>query len=614
MLKIVEKVPDEELNQPCRYIPHHPVIKELPDQQRKIRIVFDASAKSGNEASLNECVEEGPNLFTDLLGILLRFRRHEVGIICDVEKAFLQIELHPDDRDHVRYMWYEDVNQVSQFSVPTIYRLCRVPFGVTSSPFLLNATIRHHLQLKESQYVDTVQVIRRSLYVDDLVLSLPSIPFTQAVIKDSVEIFESMKMRLSKWHTSHPQVLADMDKIHLSKCTKVLGIQWDPQNDQLFLVFPFANKVVRTKRDLASVCFSLYDPLGFVSPVILAIKLLLQETWRRDTSWDEELDPVTLKQAEKVCKNLVGVHQIRIPRFIRAFTNMVELHGFGDASTKAYCAVIYVRSLDSNIPPQFLISKTKLAPIKKVTLPRLELMAAEITSKLLYTSAMELQIPQENCFGWCDSKIVLCWIHFDRKWKEFVSNRVSKIHSLLPKQNWFHISGKDNPADFGTRGCSVEELSQCDRWWHGPKNILSTSEIGATVSKTLSQEEKEALNSEVLKEKSRCCPVIARPPMYDIRRSSSYNRCIAVMFYVFKFIYRCRRKCGDDADLRNEAEIHLIRACQERNFSQEIEQLREQIPLSVTSKLYPLRPFIDECSMLRAQGRIAVAMELSYDE
>jgi hypothetical protein len=133
MLKIVEKVPDEELNQPCRYIPHHPVIKELPDQQRKIRIVFDASAKSGTEASLNECVEEGPNLFTDLLGILLRFRRHEVGIICDVEKAFLQIELHPDDRDHVRYMWYEDVNQVSQFSVPTIYRLCRVPFGVTST-------------------------------------------------------------------------------------------------------------------------------------------------------------------------------------------------------------------------------------------------------------------------------------------------------------------------------------------------------------------------------------------------------------------------------------------------------------------------------------------------
>jgi hypothetical protein len=259
MLKIVEKVPDEELNQPCRYIPHHPVIKELPDQQRKIRIVFDASAKSGNEASLNECVEEGPNLFTDLLGILLRFRRHEVGIICDVEKAFLQIELHPDDRDHVRYMWYEDVNQVSQFSVPTIYRLCRVPFGVTSSPFLLNATIRHHLQLKESQYVDTVQVIRRSLYVDDLVLSLPSIPFTQAVIKDSVEIFESMKMRLSKWHTSHPQVLADMDKIHLSKCTKVLGIQWDPQNDQLFLVFPFATKVVRTKRDLASLYMILWD-------------------------------------------------------------------------------------------------------------------------------------------------------------------------------------------------------------------------------------------------------------------------------------------------------------------------------------------------------------------
>ena len=139
---IIEKAKEASADGPKHCLPHHPVINPLKPTT-KLRIVYDASAKTRKDnKSLNECLYRGPVLLNDLCGLLTRFRLNHIAIVADIEKAFLQIGLQPDQRDVTRFVWMKynsqarlDCNNIQE------YRFCCVPFGVVSSPFLLGATI-----------------------------------------------------------------------------------------------------------------------------------------------------------------------------------------------------------------------------------------------------------------------------------------------------------------------------------------------------------------------------------------------------------------------------------------------------------------------------------------
>ncbi len=166
-LQIMEEVtPGTEEGPIKHYIPHH-VVKTPGKATTKLRVVYDASAKTRKDArSLNECLYSGPNMLPDLVGMLLRFRLPEIAMVSDIEKAFLQVGIKGPDRDLLRSLWVKDINNPELGGNLMILRFCRVPFGVISSPFLLEATVKHHLKKADTEVAEDIS---KNIYVDNAV-------------------------------------------------------------------------------------------------------------------------------------------------------------------------------------------------------------------------------------------------------------------------------------------------------------------------------------------------------------------------------------------------------------------------------------------------------------
>ena len=156
-----------------------------------------------------------------------------------------------------------------------------------------------------------------------------------------------------------------------------------------------------------------------------------------------------------------------------------QLHGFSDASEAAYSAVVYLRTVDTegNIKTSLVSSKTKVSPIKRQTIPWLELCGALLLAKLLNHITRILEILMIDLYAWTDSTIVLSWLTGSPcRFKTFVGNRVSQIVDLLPPDRWRHVIGIENPADCASRGLFPSELINHHLWWSGPDWLRSSSD------------------------------------------------------------------------------------------------------------------------------------------
>ncbi|CAG7822194.1 unnamed protein product, partial [Allacma fusca] len=254
---------------------------------------------------------------------------------------------------------------------------------------------------------------------------------------------------------------------------KTLGIQWHPAVDN----FGFKVQVINvdrsfTKREVLSDTAKLFDPLGILSPVTIYPKLFLQALWKLELGWDESIPEEIAIGWKHYRETLPRLEQIQIPRCV-IVPNVInlQLHGFSDASERAYAAAVYIRSVavSGSIEVHLLTSKTKVAPLKNVSLPRLELCGAVLLAKLMTNVHQALALNFNELHCWSDSTIVLAWINSaSYKWKPFVANRITEIHECRPAPKWHHISGKDNPADLPSRGISPPDLQGNNLWWHGP--------------------------------------------------------------------------------------------------------------------------------------------------
>ncbi|GFX26893.1 integrase catalytic domain-containing protein [Trichonephila clavipes] len=220
-LNIIERVPEVELNNECHYLPHRPVIK-LDSATTKIRPVFDASAREKGKPSLNDCLYKGVNLIELIPDILDRFRIYPVGIVADIEKAFLMLSVAPKDRDYLRFFFPCNEKQL-------VYRHCRVVFGVSSSPYLLNASIMHLLENCNSECKEIAQKLKSSIYVDNCATGVFS--------ADEIEIFiEKTKLIMSEGcfnlRIFESNVASKSVDKHSGE-TFILSIIWDLDNDVL---------------------------------------------------------------------------------------------------------------------------------------------------------------------------------------------------------------------------------------------------------------------------------------------------------------------------------------------------------------------------------------------
>ena len=377
---IIELVPQvQEGEKHSFYLPHHGVLRQ-DKETTKLRIVFDGSAKTESNTSLNDCLDKGPNHIPLIFHTLLRFRLFCVGLVADVEKVFHQISIEKSDRDMLRFLWFKDTGSTTDI---VHYRFCRLPFGLRSSLAILNNVIQKHLSQYRSSYPHVSKFLADSFYVDDFIGGAASSQEGEEVFNVSRRIMSEGGFNLRKWRTNvldlQKTISPELDS-KVSSHVKVLGLGWNTDSDQLYFdlgeVIKYSCNLPPTKRSLLRLSTKIFDPLGFLSPFVIQLKLLFQQLRVDKINWDYPLEGLALSEWKKLLNELEALSEIRIQRYYLNPNKKIvtsQLHGFCDASTRAYAAVIYLRCFysDGVVDVNLVTSKTRVAPINGQTVPRL---------------------------------------------------------------------------------------------------------------------------------------------------------------------------------------------------------------------------------------------------
>ena len=482
---IIERVSPSAPTSPgnVTYLTHRAV--ERGDKTTtKIRPVFNASLRGRNGVSLNDCLHKGPCMNPKLFDSWVKFRSHSTAISADIEKAYLQIGVRPEDRDLMRFLWFEDGFDGNS-SVVT-YRFTRVFFGATCSQFLLSSTLHKIAETYDETDAEFARKVRDHFYVDDLNTGAES-------TKGGIETYETMKSRFSsanfnlrKWRTNNKELQQHIDR-HEPKDTtatpdsahgKVLGIEWNETTDELVIsvkdLFPTdVCDVTPTKRNVLRVIAGIWDIVGFLQPVIVRLKLLFMQICTTSLEWDDEITGELRTEWDDILRSKNEIEELRIPRCYNEIDRndpvvRRELHGFSDASTVVYGACIYLKSIrkSGKIDIRFVAAKSRVAAPKKSkkgqSIPRLELLGNLVLCRLMSVvrDALETEIDIDDSFYWSDSLVSLGWI---KSWKKelntFCQNRVTEIRNKSDMDKWNYVNTKENPADIITRQNSMNVIN-----------------------------------------------------------------------------------------------------------------------------------------------------------
>ena len=619
-----ERVPAADLSKPHHdtfYFPMHIVRKES-SSTTKLRAVFDASAKSSTGVSLNDTLQVGPTVHSTLIDVLLRFRSHRVALTSDVSRMYRAVKLVPSDRDFHRFIWRSSPGE--QLSD---YRMTRVTFGVSASSFAANMSVKQNAIDFGAEYPLAAKAVNDSFYVDDCISGADTVDEAIALQQQLQELFSKAGFLLRKWRSSELTVLEhippdlrdsqSMQQIpNPGEYTKTLGIEWNSSKDHFRLTIAKLPPIEHvSKRFLVSDVAKTFDILGWFSPAMIKVKILLQQLWELKVGWDDTVPPQIHDDWLQWRAELDLLSRKLIPRYYFSKSidvASIQLHGFCDASEKAYAGVIYLRMTgsDGSVEVSLVCSKTKVAPIKRLTIPHLELCGAHLLSQLLHHVQGVLRIPSTNIFAWTDSTIVLNWIVGNpRRFKTYVGNRVSSIVENIPPERWNHINGTDNPADCASRGLFPSELLEHHLWWSGPEWLRYTP--------TYWPEQSNIPPNEISEEKNEIClhtTIAPRTSIIQIERFSSFDRLIRVTAWSMRFLHNCRTRKRNQLntinvspvltmDELNAAEIYLLSTAQQECFSDEIHSIKQRVAISKSSSILPLHPFMDSSGLLRVGGR-----------
>ena len=382
-----------------------------------LRIVFNASAKQGSEAvSLNDMLDTGPSLTENLIDSLLSFRVGQYALTADIAKAFLNVGLQESDRDYVRFLWTSDVQNPS--ATPQTYRFRSVMFGSTSSPFLLQITLKKHL---ENCVSELAPLISRSFYVDNFSTVTDNEAELYSIKKAATDCLAGAGMPLREWNSNCSQFNREVGDSQRKESPSILGMRWNTSADTLSVNNPQISSVTSlTKRRALSICSSLFDPLGIVSPLTIRGKLLIRDLWMLKLGWDEEVDQMYVNQLNELIVEFNQVDLVAVPRSAGLKDETFELHIFTDASSQAYGAVAYLVSLTTST---LLTSRARVAPVKQKSIPQLELTALLLGCRLAKYIVSTLEI-KCDIHIWSDNLPCLQWVAHNNSNLVYVRNRV----------------------------------------------------------------------------------------------------------------------------------------------------------------------------------------------
>ena len=610
------------------YLPMHAVIKQS-STSTKLRIVFDASSRTSTGVSLNDVLAPGPTLHPNLDHILMRFMSYLVALSGDVAKMYREVALSSEDRHLHRFVWRpEKTGPILDYSMN------RVTFGVTSSPYVAVRTLQQVAEDFSSPSSRSHWHIHNSFYVDDLLAGAEDEASAMQLYQELRQVLSRGGFDLRKWRSSSSQVLQkippdlqetvptqEMVDDHSSTYPKTLGITWDSRKDVMAAQVQLPAHYQSTKRGIVSDTARSYDILGWLAPFMLRMKVLFQTMWKQKVDWDTPLKDESRAQHQEWREELAVLQDITLPRcyYLPTRRVKVELQGFADASTLAYAAVVYVRAtyVDGTVSSRLVVAKTKVAPLKTVSIPRLELCGAVLLSELLVAVSKALEVPKEDWHAWLDSTAALGWLrNCPSIYKTYVANRIACAADHVDPGIWGHVGTHSNPADCATRGLSAEELKHHHLWWHGPSWLLQnpiparsqpTAETLARDAAAVGEEKEIPVHR-----------VTTRPIGGWEGRFNSYQSLLHATAYATKFCRimashlpgRTRLKSSplSPSDLE-QAETYLYKQSQQRSFPEELSRLTATDPQPVRqdSKLKAVNPFLSNSGLMLVGGRLGKA-------
>ena len=613
-----EPIPVTDLNKPPSqvfYLPMHIVQKES-SSTTKIRAVFDASAKSSTGISLNDTLLVGPTVHSPLVDVLLRFRLYRIALTTDVSRMYRAVELTESDRDFHRFVWRSDPNKPLQD-----HRMTRVTFGVSASPFAANMAVRQNAIDNASEFPLAVKAVFNSFYVDDGLIGADSKEEAIVLQQQLQGLFAKGGFLLRKWNSNAASVIQTLPpELQDSRSilsitesqgyTKTLGVEWHSKLDHFRLTMnepPSFDNL--TKRGLVSDIAKTFDVLGWFSPTMVKAKILLQRVWEVGVDWDQDIPQYIAEEWLRWRMELKLLSKKHISRYYfheDASIKELQLHGFCDASENAYASVVYLRMTDSKgkVHVSLVLAKTKVAPIKRLTIPRLELCGAYLLAKVLHHVKGVLDITTSKVFAWTDSTIVLDWLKGNpRRFKQFVGNRISLIMELIPSAKWSHVNGVENPADCASRGMFPLELIGYKMWWSGPDWLKVFPDDWTRRNSSCASMPEEDCSEELCHHTHDH----TEPPIIPLNRYSDFNHLKRITAWIIRFINHCQKKNIMTSQLSTKelwgAEAYWVKYSQHECFASKLKVITNEKQLPASSILRSLNPFIDASGILRLSGR-----------
>lgn len=620
------------------FLPHH-MVKKVNDAGISFRIVFNASAIDESGSSLNDHFLQGPVLQPTLFSNVVRFREHLVAFCSDISRMYRRILIHLSDR------MYQQILFRFEFDVPIdIYELNTLTNGIGPASYLATRCLLEISKFMSSNSLVS-ESIRRDFYMDNYMSGSSSLRKALELLCKVHEALYRYGFPLCKYQSNSKELLAKLDESLIDKrnvrslggeeFVVLLGLLWFTDTDTLGVNLRFDTlPAVITKRVMLSDISRIFDVLGILSPVTVRAKLILQELWKEGRMWDEEVSNELASEFFKVREDLALLSSYVIDRCYYSSSSVLakDLIGFCDASTKAYCVVVYIRSLyeDGHIDVSFVCSKSRVAPIKTANIHRLELTAAELLSKLISQICEDIKV--DNIFCFADSQVVLSWLNFDvLKLKQFVSNRVSNILKVTKLNWWFYVKGTENPADLGTRGISAELFLKSQLWKQGPPWLSSVEEFNSRTScpYVVSAKDLPEIKTEKVVNTTFS---ISHPILSIVSRKSSLYKCISIVAFVLRYVRNLKSRIVNrgrkvtvlptnmavqnveslSVSERNDALDCLLHVVQVSCYSEEYSRLSINQAIDKSSKLLSLNVFLDSKGLMRVKGR-TVGSCFSFD-
>lgn len=553
---VARKLTDEEMENyrgPVHYLPHHEVLK--PDSKSTpMRIVFNSSASYMGH-SLNDYYAKGPDVLGDLFGILLRFRQKPVAIVGDISKMYNSILISELDQMTHRFLWRDMITDKE----PDHYCLETVTFGDRPSGIISITALHKTAEMFTTKYPKTAAMIIKDSYVDDILHSCETVSEALSKINATDEILKVGGFQMKQWVVSCDLGTTQDLKVIDTEVEKVLGMIWEPKEDQFsFKVrinFSAKYKNIRTgpnltvneilekvpkpltKRMILSQVAALYDPLGIANPFTIQCKLLMRQliTFKlnnkeaeQQLGWDDPVPDEMYNQWVCLFRDMYELEKVKFKRCIKPDSAIGNptLVMYSDASNVAYstCAYIRFKLQNGTYSAQLLAAKSRIAPIRQITIPRLELCAAVLSSRLRNVIKKETNFVFEKVFHIVDSLIVRSQIQKESHgFGTFVGTRIAEIQTLTDTNEWWWVASDDNAADYATRPQHPSNLGSDSAWQKGPEYLTLPVDqwpISQPCVKELPNRKSILLSCNIGVDQ------INKTPIIDIHRFSCFERMI----------------------------------------------------------------------------------------